>query len=82
MAVLSLVDFGVIRRTWAYSKTDFAAMAATMLATLVLGVETGLLAGVALSLALYLYRTSRPHMAIVGQVPGTEHFRNVCATRW
>jgi SulP family sulfate permease len=77
VAVLSLVDLSALKRTWTYSKADFAAMAATMLATLAIGVEQGILAGVALSLALFLYRTSRPHMAIVGLVPGTEHFRNI-----
>ncbi len=77
VAVLSLADFGILRRTWAYSKPDFAALAATLLATLGLGVETGLLVGVGVSLALYLWRTSRPHIATVGLVPGTEHFRNV-----
>jgi len=77
VAVLSLVDLSIFRRTWAYSKPDFAAVAATMLATLALGVETGLIVGVGVSLALYLWRTSRPHIAAVGLVPGTEHFRNV-----
>ena len=77
VAVLSLVDFGVLRRTWIYSKADFAAVAATILTTLGIGVEAGVLAGVILSLLLFLYRTSRPHMAVVGLVPGTEHFRNV-----
>ena len=77
VAVLSLVDLSILQRTWAYSKPDFAAVAATLLATLVLGVETGLLVGVGVSLALYLWRTSRPHIATVGLVPGTEHFRNV-----
>jgi sulfate permease, SulP family len=48
-----------------------------LLATLAIGVETGLVVGVAVSLALYLFRTSRPHMAEVGLVAGTEHFRNV-----
>jgi SulP family sulfate permease len=77
VAVLSLVDFGILRRTWAYSKPDFAAVAVTLAATLTLGVEAGLLAGVGVSLGLYLWRTSRPHIATVGLVPGTEHFRNV-----
>ncbi|MDP2008128.1 MAG: sulfate permease [Rubrivivax sp.] len=77
VAVLSLVDFGIFQRTWIYSKPDFAAVAATLLATLMLGVETGLMVGVGVSLALYLFRTSRPHIAQVGLVPGTEHFRNV-----
>jgi sulfate permease, SulP family len=77
VAVLSLVDFSILRRTWAYSKPDFMAVAATLLATLAFGVETGLVIGVGVSLALYLFRTSRPHIASVGLVPGTEHFRNV-----
>jgi SulP family sulfate permease len=77
VAVLSLVDFGILKRTWVYSKPDFAAVAATLLATLAVGVEAGLLVGVGVSLALYLWRTSRPHIASVGLVPGTEHFRNV-----
>jgi SulP family sulfate permease len=77
VAVLSLVDFAAIRRTYTYSKADFAAMAATILLVLFVGVEAGIVAGVALSLLLFLWRTSTPHMAIVGQVPGTEHFRNI-----
>jgi SulP family sulfate permease len=77
VAVLSLVDIPAIRRVWVYSKADFSAMAATILGTLFLGVETGVVMGVLLSLLMHLYRTSRPHMAVVGQVPGTEHFRNV-----
>jgi len=77
VAVLSLVDFSILKRTWSYSKPDFAAVAATLLATLTLGVETGLVIGVGVSLALYLFRTSRPHIAEVGLLPGTEHFRNV-----
>jgi len=75
--VLSLVDFRILRSTWTYSKSDFSAMAATILVTLGIGVEAGIIAGVGLSLALYLYRTSRPHCAVVGQVPGSEHFRNI-----
>ncbi|MDP3252316.1 MAG: sulfate permease [Hydrogenophaga sp.] len=77
VAVLSLVDFSILRKTWNYAKSDFVAVLATLLATLTIGVETGLVVGVAVSLALYLFRTSRPHMAEVGLVAGTEHFRNV-----
>ncbi|ANK82562.1 MAG: sodium-independent anion transporter [Rhizobiales bacterium NRL2] len=77
VAVLSLVDLGGLRRTWVYSKKDFAAVAATILVTLGVGVEAGVMAGVVISLGLFLFRTSRPHMAVVGLVPGTEHFRNI-----
>ncbi len=77
VAVLSLVDIGTLRRTWAYSRPDFIAMATTLLCTLTLGVEVGLVVGIGVSLALHLLHTSRPHIAVVGQVPGTEHYRNV-----
>lgn len=77
VAVLSLVDLALFRSTWDFSKLDFSALSATFLATLVLGVESGLVIGVALSLGLFLLRASRPHIAAVGLMPGTEHFRNV-----
>ena len=77
VAVLSLVDLGALNRTWNYSRADFAAMAATILMTWAEGVEAGLMVGVALSIFLHLYSTSRPHVAVVGQIPGTAHFRNV-----
>ncbi|MEP6011819.1 MAG: sulfate permease [Parasphingorhabdus sp.] len=77
VAVLSLVDFKTPLTIWRYSKMDFAAMAATIGVTLLAGVEPGVIAGVSLSLALFLWRSSRPHAAIVGRVPETEHFRNV-----
>ncbi len=81
VAVLTLVDFSILKRTWAYSKADFAAVAATILITLGFGVEAGVSAGVLISILLYLYKTSRPHIAEVGRVPGTEHFRNVLRHR-
>ncbi|MDQ4418970.1 sulfate permease [Sphingobium sp. DEHP117] len=77
VAVLSLVDFKTPAHVFRYSKPDFAAMMATVLVTLLAGVEPGVIAGVGLSLALFLWRASRPHAAIVGRVPETEHFRNV-----
>jgi len=77
VAVLSLVDFSILKRTWTYSKADFTAVAATILLTLAMGVEVGVSAGVILSIALYLYKTSRPHIAEVGLIPGAQHFRNI-----
>ncbi len=77
VAVLSLVDLSILRRTWTYARADFAAVSITIVATLLAGVEAGVGAGVALSILLHLWRTTRPHIAEVGRVPGTEHFRNV-----
>lgn len=77
VAVLGLVDLSVIRKTWAYSKSDWLAVILTLSMTLIFGVEIGVSCGVLISLCLHLYRTSRPHIAEVGLVDGTEHFRNV-----
>ena len=76
VAVLSLVDFSILKKTWRHSKADFVAVAATMSISLLMGVELGVTAGVMVSILIHLYKTSRPHMAIVGQVPNTEHYRN------
>jgi len=75
--VLSLVDLSILKRSWTYSRLDFAAVATTIAITLGLGVEMGVSAGVILSIGLFLYKTSRPHVAEVGLVPGTQHFRNI-----
>jgi len=77
VAVLSLVDFSVLKSTWRFSKLDFIAVATTLFSTLWLGVESGLVLGVLVSWGLFLFRASRPHIATVGLLPGTEHFRNV-----
>lgn len=77
VAVLTLVDFSILKKAWAYSKADFAAVLATMLVTLGSGVELGVTCGVVLSIMLHLYKTTKPHIAEVGLVPGTEHFRNI-----
>ncbi len=77
VAVLSLVDFSILKRSWNYAKSDFAAVLTTMLLTLAFGVEAGVSAGVALSVLLHLYKSSKPHIAEVGRIPGTEHFRNI-----
>jgi SulP family sulfate permease len=77
VAVMSLVDCTMLKRTWNYSKADCSAIAATILATLTLGVELGISTGVVMSVLIHLYKTSTPHYAIIGRVPGTEHFRNV-----
>ncbi len=77
LVVLTLVDFSIFKRAWAYSKADFAAVSITLIGTLLLGVEVGISLGVGASLLIFLYRSSRPHTAVVGLVPGTEHYRNV-----
>lgn len=77
VAAWSLVDFSVLRKSWRYSKADFFAASVTIALTLFSGVEIGVAAGILVSLLIHLYKTSRPHVVEVGEVPGTEHFRNV-----
>jgi SulP family sulfate permease len=77
VAVLSLVDLAALRRPWRDYPPDAPALAATMLGVLLVGVESGIILGVGLSLLLFLWRTSQPHVAVVGQLPGSEHFRNI-----
>ncbi|WP_299654830.1 sulfate permease [uncultured Jannaschia sp.] len=77
VAVLGLVDLSILRRTWTYAKADFVAVAVTILATLGAGVEIGVATGIGVSLVLHLVKTAKPHVAVVGLVPGTQHFRNV-----
>ena len=81
VAVLRLVDLRTLAHAWKYDRADAVALMATAITVLVIGVEAGILVGIAVSLTAYLWRTSRPHLAIVGQVPGTEHYRNVLRHR-
>ena len=77
VAVLSLVDLSILKKTWGYNRDDFVAVLATIVLTLGMGVEVGVASGVAISILLHLYKTSRPHVAEVGRVSGSEHFRNI-----
>lgn len=77
VAVTALVDFATLKAVWQYDRADAFSLVTTLAGVLLLGVEAGVLIGVALSLAVLVWRSSRPHIAIVGRVPGTEHFRNI-----
>lgn len=77
VAVWALVDFSIVRKAWDYSRADFLAVLSTIVITLLAGVEYGVASGILVSILVHLYKTSRPHVAIVGKVPGTEHFRNI-----
>jgi len=77
VAVLGLIDWHTLREAWRYDKADAVSLLLTFAGVIFLGVEEGILLGVALSLAVLVWRSSHPHMAVVGRVPGTEHFRNI-----
>lgn len=76
-AVYTLIDVATLRRMWAYDKGDAIAWLTTFGAVLALGVEKGIMLGAIIALVLHLWRTSHPHIAIVGRLGDSEHFRNV-----
>ncbi|MEW5248476.1 SulP family inorganic anion transporter [Microbulbifer sp. 2201CG32-9] len=73
----NLIDVKGFVHNWRYDHADGSAMAGTFLGVLMFGVEAGIGLGIALSFATLVWRSSRPHIAVVGRVSGTEHFRNV-----
>ena len=80
-AVISLVDIKSVTRAWRFSRPDAIAELVTILVVLFVGIEIGVAVGVVASFLLYITQTSRPHIAVVGRVPGTEHYRNVLRHR-
>jgi SulP family sulfate permease len=77
VAVTSLIDLKTLEEAWHYDRSDALSLLATALGVVTLGVEAGILTGVVLSLGVLVWRSSHPHMAVVGRVPGSEHFRNI-----
>ena len=77
VAVVGLIDFKEAIHLWKHDKQDFVLFIVTAIATLILGVEEGILTGVVLSLGLMIFRVSYPHIAVLGQVPETSEFRNI-----
>jgi len=77
IAISTLIDFSVFKKTWHTARSDFYAIFITLVTTLLLGVEAGLVCGVGASIGLLLYRSSKPHIAEVGLVAGTQYFKNI-----
>jgi SulP family sulfate permease len=77
VAVVGLIDLKTLKESWHYDRADAISLLLTFAGVILFGVEEGIVMGVVLSLAVVVWRSSHPHMAVVGRVPGTEHFRNV-----
>lgn len=77
VAVIGLIDLKTLRHVWRYNKADAASLLVTFTAVLAVGVENGILAGVAAAILLFIWRTSKPHMAIVGRLGQSETYLNV-----
>lgn len=77
VAVFGLVDVKEVKHLWAVKRSDLALLTITFFATLSLGIEEGILVGVGASLLWFVVKTTRPHFAVLGQIPGTQAYRNV-----
>jgi SulP family sulfate permease len=77
VAALQMIDVALLRRAWTYDRADAFAFIGTALGVLMLGLQMGIVLGIGFSMATLLYRASTPHIAVVGRIVGTEHFRNI-----
>ncbi len=77
VAVAGLINLSEAKQLWQKDRADFWALFATFMVTLTIGIEKGIAAGVVLSLVLVVYRSTRPHIAKLGRVPGSVFYRNV-----
>lgn len=76
-AIANLVELGSLRAAWRYERNEGWAFVSTALGVLFIGFDAGLGLGMAWSMAAMIWRHSQPHVAEVGRLPGTSHFRNV-----
>ncbi|NNC82366.1 MAG: solute carrier family 26 protein [Flavobacteriales bacterium] len=77
VAVFGLIDIKEAKHLWSTDRMDFWLFMITAIGTLSLGIEEGILLGVALSITSLVYRVSYPHIAVLGRVPGTDQYRNI-----
>lgn len=77
VAVAGLVDVAEVRHLWRADRVDLALLVLTFVATLGFGIEQGILAGVGASMIVFVARRTRPHLAVLGRLPGTRVWRNV-----
>ncbi len=77
IAAISMIDIQALRQAWSYDRADALALLGTAMGVIVLGLEFGIALGIGLSLTTLLVRASTPHIAVIGRIAGTEHFRNV-----
>lgn len=77
VSVLSLIDFQAFFHAWRYDRSEAVSLLVTFVAVLELGIDNGIFAGVIASMGLYLWRTSRPHIAVLGRIGESEEYRNI-----
>jgi SulP family sulfate permease len=77
VAAIGMVDVQAVRKAWSYDRADAYASLGTTLGVLFFGLDQGIAMGIGLSLVTLLVRASSPHIAVIGRIPGSEHFRNI-----
>lgn len=76
-SIIGLIDVSTLRSAWQRDRLDAASFIAAFVGVLMFGLNTGLVIGLMMSFASLIWQSSQPHMAIVGQLGGTGHFRNI-----
>ena len=76
-AIIGLIDIATLKSAWQRDRLDAASFMAAFAGVLIFGLNTGLVIGLMVSFASLIWQSSKPHVAVVGQLAGTGHFRNI-----
>ncbi len=77
VAISKLIDFKFPKQLFRYRKDEFILYGITFMTTLLIGIPEGILVGILLSLMLMIYRTSKPHIAVLGNLKGSNYYKNI-----
>ena len=77
VAAFGLLDFSLPKNLLSYNRRDLIILNSTLLITIFVGIKEGILFGIILSLVMLIYKSTKPHMAVLGNVPGTHFYRNI-----
>ncbi|WP_201568720.1 SulP family inorganic anion transporter [Psychrobacter sp. JCM 18900] len=76
-SIIGLIDIATLKSAWQRDRLDGASFLAAFVGVLIFGLNTGLVIGLMVSFASLIWQSSKPHVAVVGQLGGTGHFRNI-----
>ncbi|WP_157669577.1 SulP family inorganic anion transporter [Chitinibacter sp. GC72] len=77
LATARMISLSQLRQAWQFDYRDGIAWLMTFGGVLLTGPMVGIALGVGIAIALYLWRSQQPHIAVVGRVAQSEHYRNV-----
>lgn len=77
VSVIGLIDISYPKVLWEHRKDEFLVLVLTFILTLFVGIKEGILVGVLVSLLLMVYRTSKPHFAILGKIKNSDYYKNI-----